>query len=114
MWWVTRASTVGGCLIVLAALWGGLVSLFHNYHQQFAQAVEFKQLGKDYAEFTKTTRIGDKKAERREIIREIMRIKRIAHGRPLLMHEAEQIREKELQITEIQDDIAELKGLKRE
>jgi len=112
MYWVGWTGAVGGALLILAAIIGGLIQFADSYHTRFAKAEEFKQLGKVFSEFTKTTRIGDKKAERREVQRDISRIKRDAHGRELNRDEADSIRTKEGQVEEITEDIKELKEVK--
>jgi len=112
MFWIKWVGAVGGSLVILATVIGGLSKFAEDYHARFAKAEEFKQLGKVFSEFTKTTRIGDKKAERREVQRDIGRIKRDAHGRELNKDEADSIRTKEGQIEEISEDIADLKDIK--
>ncbi len=111
-YWLKRIGAVGGSLVIVSSIIGGLFSFSDTYHSQFARATEFKQLGKDYAEFATTTRIGDKKAERREAERDILRIKREAHGRRFNRSEANSIRVKEGQIKEINEDIQDLKDLR--
>jgi len=113
MYCVKWTGAVGGSLIILASIIGGLISFSNSYHARFASAIEFKQLGKDYAEFATTTRVGDKKAERREIERDILRIKRDAHGRRVNRDEADSIRVKEAQLKEINEDIQDLKELRK-
>jgi len=110
MYWGTRISVVGGAIVVLVGLWGGLLSFFREYHTKFALAEEFKQLGKDYVEFSRTTRIGDKRAEIRFLEREARTIHKESHGRPLTAREADDIRKIELDIKKIYEEVQDLKG----
>jgi len=110
MYWVTRIATVGGAIVVLVGLWGGLMSFSREYHNKFALAEEFKQLGKDYREFSMTTRIGDKRAEVRFLEREARTIQKEAHGRHLTAREADDIRKIEADIKKIHEEVRDLKG----
>jgi len=112
MYWATRISIVGGALVVLVGLWGGLLSFFREYHTRFALAEEFKQLGKDYVEFSRTTRIGDKRAEIRFLEREVRTIQKEAHGRAFTAREADDIRKIETDIKNIHEEVKDLKGKK--
>ena len=110
MYWGMRISIVGGALVILVGLWGGLISFFREYHTKFALAEEFKQLGKDYVEFSRTTRIGDKRAEIRFLEREVRTIHKEAHGRTYTAREADDIRKIELDIKKIHEEVRDLKG----
>jgi len=112
MYWGTRIATVGGAIVVLVGLWGGLMSFSREYHNQFALAEEFKQLGKDYREFSQTTRIGDKRAEIRFLEREMRTIHKEAHNRSLTAREADDIRKIESDIKKINEEVKDLKGVK--
>jgi len=110
MYWGTRIATVGGAVVILVGLWGGLMSFFREYHAKFALAEEFKQLGKDYREFSQTTRIGDKRGEIRFLEREVRIIHKEAHGRAFTAREADDIRKIEIDIKKIYEEIKDLKG----